>query len=103
MGGQTGRGPGAYGFSKQVESCFLNHNSSIHFCCTDSLFMTRRGGLSLSIIIWRIGRGGSSLLLPWGPKLLLAALHIPHTLKKGIETMLKLRKGCTFNMESTNV
>jgi hypothetical protein len=33
----------------------------------------------------------------------LAALHIPHTLKKGIETMLKLRKGCTFNMESTNV
>jgi hypothetical protein len=40
---------------KQVESCFLNHNSSIHFCCTDSsLLMTHRGGLSLSIIIWRI-------------------------------------------------
>ena len=41
--------------NKQVESCFLNHNSSIHFCCTDSLLMTHRGGLSVSIIIWRIG------------------------------------------------
>jgi hypothetical protein len=40
---------------KQVESCFLNHNSSIHFCCTDSLLMTHRGGLSMGIIIWRIG------------------------------------------------
>ena len=44
--------------NKQVESCFLNHNSSSHFCCTDSLLMTHRGGLSLSIIIWRIGGGG---------------------------------------------
>jgi hypothetical protein len=61
--------------NKQVESCFLNHNSSIHFCCTDSLLMTHRGGLGLSIIIWRIGGGGgASFLLPWGPKILLAAL-----------------------------
>ena len=44
--------------NKQVESCFLSHNSSIHFCCTDSLLMTHRGGLSLRIIIWRIGGGG---------------------------------------------
>ena len=41
--------------NKQVESCSLNHNSSIHFCCTDSFLMTHRGGLSLSFIIWRIG------------------------------------------------
>ena len=57
-------------------SCFLNHNSSIHFCCTDCLLMTHCGGLSLSIIIWRIGGGGPSFLLPWGPKILLAALVI---------------------------
>ena len=44
--------------NKQVESCFLNHNSSIHFCCTDSLLMIHRGVHSLSIIIWRIGGGG---------------------------------------------
>ena len=57
-GSQPGWGPIAHEF-KQVESCFLNHNSSIHFCCTDSsLLMTHRGGLSLSIIIWRIGGGG---------------------------------------------
>jgi hypothetical protein len=37
--------------NKQVESCFLNHNSSIHFCCTDFLLMTHRGGLCLNIII----------------------------------------------------
>jgi len=37
--------------------------------------MTHREGLSLSIIIWRIGGGGGSFLLPWGPKILLAALH----------------------------
>ena len=37
--------------------------------------MTHRGGLSLSIIIWRIGGGGPSFLLPWGPKILLAALR----------------------------
>jgi len=43
-GGQPGRHPGAHEF-KQVESCFLNHNSSIHFCCTDSLLMTHCGGL----------------------------------------------------------
>jgi hypothetical protein len=43
--------------NKQVESCFLNQNSSIQFCCTDSLLMAHRGGLSLSIIIWRIGGG----------------------------------------------
>ena len=41
--------------NKQVESCSLNHNSSSHFCCTDSFLMTHRGGLSLSFIIWRIG------------------------------------------------
>jgi hypothetical protein len=60
--------------NKQVESCFLNHNSSIHFYGTDSLIMTHRGGLSLSIIIWRIEGGGPSFLLPWGPKILLAVL-----------------------------
>jgi hypothetical protein len=50
-GSQPGWGPMAHEF-KQVESCFLNHNLSIHFCCTDSsLLMTHRGGLSLSIII----------------------------------------------------
>jgi hypothetical protein len=38
--------------------------------------MTHRGGLSLSIIIWRIGGRGPSFLLPWGPKILLAALGI---------------------------
>jgi hypothetical protein len=31
--------------NKQVESCFLNHNSSIICCCTDSLLMTHRDGL----------------------------------------------------------
>jgi len=41
--------------------------------------MTHIGGLSLSIIIWRIGGGGPSFLLPSGPKILLAAL--PMTLK----------------------
>jgi len=42
--------------------------------------MTHRGGLSLSIIIWRIGGvGEASFLLPSGPKILLAAL--PMTLK----------------------
>jgi hypothetical protein len=30
--------------------------------------MTHRGGLSFSIIIWRIGGEGSSFLLPWGKK-----------------------------------
>ena len=62
--------------NKQVESCFLNHNSSIHFCCTDSLLMTHRGGLSLSIIIWRIGGWGPSFFLPLGPKILLATLSM---------------------------
>ena len=38
--------------------------------------MTHRGGLSLSIIIWRIGGGEASFLLPWGPKILLAALSV---------------------------
>ena len=52
--------------NKQVESCFLYHNSSIHFC-TDSLLMTRCGGLSLSIIIWRIG-GGGKFPFAMGPK-----------------------------------
>ena len=63
--------------NKQVESCFLNHNSPIHFCCTDSFLMTHRGGLSLSIIIWRIGGGGPSFLFPWAPKIILAALPRP--------------------------
>jgi hypothetical protein len=37
-----------------------------------------RGGLSLSINIWRSGGGGgASFLLPWGPKILLAALSLP--------------------------
>ena len=57
-GGQPGQCPGADEF-KQVENCFLNHNSSIHFGCTDSsLLMTHRDGL-----IWRIGEGGPSFLL----------------------------------------
>jgi len=30
----------------------------------------------LSIIIWRIGGGGPSFLLPWGETILLAALDI---------------------------
>ena len=38
--------------------------------------MTHRGELSLSIISWRIGGGGLSLLLPLGPEILLAALII---------------------------
>ena len=59
--------------NKQVESCFLNHNSSIHFCCTDTFLMTHRGGLSLNIIIWRIGGGGPSFF-PRGPTILLAAM-----------------------------
>jgi hypothetical protein len=44
--------------NKQVESGFLNHDSLIHFYCTDLLLMTHRGGLSLSIIIWKFGEGG---------------------------------------------
>ena len=40
--------------------------------------MTHRDGLSLSIIIRRIGGGGASFLLPWGPKIILVALdNIP--------------------------
>jgi hypothetical protein len=39
--------------------------SIVHFCCTDSLLMTHRGGLILSIIICRIGGGGPSFHLPW--------------------------------------
>ena len=54
--------------NKQAESCFLNHNSSINLCCTDSFLMIDRGGHRLSIIIWRIGGGG--------PNILLAALHV---------------------------
>jgi hypothetical protein len=60
-----------YGFFllEQVESCFLIHNSSIHLCCTDSsLLMTHRGGLSLSIIIWRIGGGGAKFSFALRPK-----------------------------------
>ena len=65
--------------NEQVESCFLNHNSSIHFCCTDSLFMTHRGGFSLSIIFGELEEGGPSFLLHWGPKILLAALGLAGT------------------------
>jgi hypothetical protein len=36
--------------------------------------MTHRVGLSLSIIIWRIGGGGPSFLFSWDPKIILAAL-----------------------------
>jgi hypothetical protein len=39
-----------------------------HFCCTDSLFMTHRGELSLSIIIWRIGGGDQVSLCPGAQK-----------------------------------
>ena len=38
--------------------------------------MTHRSGLSLSIIIWRIGGGEPSFLEPWGPTILLAALGV---------------------------
>jgi hypothetical protein len=43
--------------------------------------MTHRGGLCLSIIIWR--RGVASFLLPWGPKNIFPALNrsIIHKLK----------------------
>ena len=50
--------------NKQVKSCFLNRNSSIHFCCTDSLLMTHRGGISLSIINWRRGAKFPFALVP---------------------------------------
>jgi len=50
--------------NKQAESCFPYHNSLIHLCSTDSLLMTHRGGLSLSIIIWRIGGGGQDSFWP---------------------------------------
>jgi hypothetical protein len=36
-------------------------------CCTDSLLMTHHGGLSLNIIIWRIG-GGAKFPFALGPK-----------------------------------
>jgi hypothetical protein len=59
--------------NKQVECCFLSHNSSIHFFCTDSLLIAHRGGLS--IIIWRIGGGGGQAsFCPGGPKFILASL-----------------------------
>ena len=83
---QPGRRAGSHEF-KQVESCFINRNTTIHFCCTDSsLLMTHRGGLSLSIIIWKIGGGGPSFLLPWGPKILLAALYVASSLAKGYDS-----------------
>ena len=63
---ERGGGESAGATNEQVDSCFLNHTSSIHFCCTDSLLMTYHGGLRLSIIIWRIGGGGTSFLLAWG-------------------------------------
>jgi hypothetical protein len=50
--------------NKQVERCFLNHNSSIHFSGTDSLLMTHRGGLSLSIIIGELEEGGQVSFCP---------------------------------------
>ena len=82
-GGGVSRGgaPGSMslgGPNKQVESCFLNHNSSIHFCCTDSLLMTHRGRLSLSIIIWRIGGGGGEVsFCPGAQKLAALAAAMP--------------------------
>jgi hypothetical protein len=36
--------------------------------------MIHRGGLSLSIIIWRIRGEGPSFLLSWDPEILLTAL-----------------------------
>ena len=55
--------------NKQAENCFINQISSILFCCTDSLLMTHRGGLSLSIIIWGIGGGGGGKFpFALGPK-----------------------------------
>jgi len=55
--------------------------------------MTHHGGLSLSIIIWRIG-GGGSFLLPWGPNILLAALStvrnfcLPHSTEEQEKSVL---------------
>ena len=54
--------------NKQVESCFLNPNSSIYFCCTDSLLITHCGGLSLNIFTWRIGGGGQVSFCPGAQK-----------------------------------
>ena len=66
--GSAGAASRAHEF-KQVESCFLNHNQSIHCCCTDSsLFMIHRGELSLSIIIRRIGGGGQVSFCPGAQK-----------------------------------
>jgi len=65
-GDQPERRPGPM-TNKQVESCFLNHDSTINFCYTDSLLMTNRDGFSLSNIIWRIGRGKGGGFCP-GPK-----------------------------------
>ena len=53
--------------------------------------MTHRGGLSLSIIIWRIGGEGPSFLLPSGPTILLAALVHGVTFPKLYQTPCMLR------------
>jgi hypothetical protein len=91
-GVQPGRRPGVHEF-KHVESCFLDHNSSIHFCCTDSLLMTPRGGLSLSIIIWRIGGGG-----PGAPSRLNPPLSGPGSEYKFIHSTLASLLWGTFYM-----
>jgi hypothetical protein len=50
--------------NKQVENCFLNHNSSIHFCCTDSLLMTHRGELVWVSLFGELEEGGQVSFYP---------------------------------------
>ena len=65
--------------------------------------MTHRGGLSFSIIIWRIRGEGSSFLLPWGTKILWATmpniLSVPFT-----TTVVNLIPGVrVFNTTFNNI
>jgi hypothetical protein len=55
---------------KSIYQNLVKTKITIHQLITESLLMTRRRGLSLSIIIWRIGGGGTSFLFPFplGPK-----------------------------------
>jgi hypothetical protein len=61
--------------------------------------MTHRGGLSLSIIIWRIGGGSQSFLLPWGPNILLVAIHVTdYTQSINRSFFYKAKEGCHIRM-----
>jgi CO dehydrogenase/acetyl-CoA synthase beta subunit len=59
--------------------------------------MTRRRGLSLSIIIWRIGGGWPNFLFPWGPKILLEAL------KTDIDDLTELLLKVALNNNKTDI